>query len=878
MSNSFKKNSLFLTLIFVVACAIIFFLMGITYKNLQKLSDTSEMISHTYLVSQDIEKLYTSIKDIETAKRDYILTQDESLKIIINDKKKEIQNIYNSIEYLTKDNPVQQANLKELNKMIHFKYKIVDDALKLHYEKLEGKKLRENLLEGKAIMASIKSKIDEMVAIENNLLQERKSVFDYTKNSSPILIYIISLFSLGILGFAFYRINKDLKNISLVNNQLLLKEESSKLAEEIGNFGKWEWDVESNVYKFSDNIYRLLGHKPQSVPATLDFFMNHIHQDDRKYVDDIVAKMIVEKSFHPFKYRIIKEDTKEIRYFFANNRLIKDDNKREILLGTTTDITEQVSANQKIEERNIELEEKNKNLIISNETNQEAETVGHFGTWQWFFNEDKYYFSENLFRIFGLEPIKDNKNLSVFLPQIHPEDMPIVEEKMKEMIEKKHFEPFVHKIYRANDKELRYISVNNKLVEDKKIGKYLLVITVDVTEDIESQLTIERRNKELQDSYNQLVLSEEALKFGEEIGKYGNWQWNVKDDKWYFSENLYRILGAEPYSFEANLENFFKYMHPEDLDYVKEKAAEMVEIENLPAFTYRILRPSGEIVFVKSVGRPIFDKQGNKMVAGSTLDITEEVLKGEETLQKNRELEASNKELQAFNYVASHDLQEPLRKIETFISRLVEKDINNVSDSGKQYIERIQSSAKRMRVLINDLLQFSRTSRSDQKFEKTDLNEQLHYAINELNQIIEEKNAVINIEGTLPTTQAIPFQIQQLFINLIGNSLKYAKTDINPLITISIEKVNADSEVILPKNALGKFYKISFADNGIGFEQEFAHKIFELFSRLHGKTDYAGTGIGLAICKKIVENHHGYIYAKGELNVGSTFCVFLPEK
>jgi light-regulated signal transduction histidine kinase (bacteriophytochrome) len=272
----------------------------------------------------------------------------------------------------------------------------------------------------------------------------------------------------------------------------------------------------------------------------------------------------------------------------------------------------------------------------------------------------------------------------------------------------------------------------------------------------------------------------------------------------------------------------------------------------------------------------VINRSEKKILIGTTTDVTDEVLASLSLEQQNIELEASNKELLAFNYVASHDLQEPLRKIQTFVSRLSDKEYVNLSDSGKEFIDRINASVNRMRILIDDLLQYSRANKTEKVFENVNLNDLLENAKFDLAQSIEEKNAEIQSEE-LPTMTVIPFQIQQLFINIIGNSLKYSKQNVVPKIKISSKKVVAFEEEQIPKNTKDKFYKIIFKDNGIGFDKEYAEKIFVLFNRLHNKNEYAGTGIGLAICKKIVENHKGFIFAEGKPNKGSIFTIYLSE-
>lgn len=379
-------------------------------------------------------------------------------------------------------------------------------------------------------------------------------------------------------------------------------------------------------------------------------------------------------------------------------------------------------------------------------------------------------------------------------------------------------------------------------------------------------ITLKKTNADLR-------LTTESFNHAEEIGRFSSWQWHIDSGKLAFSDNHYHLLGLVPQSFEPTLENFLRYVHPDDRHIVEESIKLAVD-ENKPSvISFRIIRKDGQIRHIKSVAK-LTDFHNKAIFIGINSDITEQYLSNIALEDRNRELEKSNTELASFNHIASHDLQEPLRKIQTFISRIAEKDHQVLSPASQEYFSRIQLSVKRMRNLINDLLLFSRAGKTEKIFKKADLNTLLENAQQELMSDIEEKKAVIR-SVNLPELYVIPFQIQQLFMNLISNSLKYSQPDVPPVINIECEiddgPVNRTSE-----EKVRKYYKISVTDNGQGFEQEYAENIFTLFYRLHPKSESPGSGIGLSICKKIVENHNGFIFAFSKPGLGSTFTFFLP--
>jgi PAS domain S-box-containing protein len=257
-------------------------------------------------------------------------------------------------------------------------------------------------------------------------------------------------------------------------------------------------------------------------------------------------------------------------------------------------------------------------------------------------------------------------------------------------------------------------------------------------------------------------------------------------------------------------------------------------------------------------------------------DLTEKKKAEYELLQANEQLAQSNAELASFTYVASHDLQEPLRKIETFCNRILEKEKDNFSEVTQDYFKRVVSAASRMKNLIHALLDYSQANSNQIDIVPTDLNFILEEVRANLSEFIADNRVVIESSG-LPTLKVIPLQFNQLFLNIITNSIKYRRKGIDPKISIKADLINSSE---LPEEAnmkTGKCWRICITDNGIGFEQQYSNQIFELFQRLHGKAEYEGTGIGLAICKKIVLNHNGFIRATGAIGVGSVFEIFLPQ-
>lgn len=504
----------------------------------------------------------------------------------------------------------------------------------------------------------------------------------------------------------------------------------------------------------------------------------------------------------------------------------------------------------------------------------QAEILSEFGTWEWNLSTNIIIYSDNLYRILGVEPQSFEAGQTSFMKFIHPEDVSIVNTIFEKIVENESLPYSYFRIIRS-DGETRFLRSVGKLFIDNLGNKTVLGVTGDVTDEYNKNEILKSNYQDLIKVNNQLKIFDESSKQAEILGKYGSWVLDHDSLQFTYSDNQFRLLGCDPQSFNPSFKNLLKYVHPEDKPTVDKAYKKALLVMKIPTLNYRIIREDGKIRHFRTIAKPFTDLKGRQSIIGTTQDVTEDFNKSLQLKLRNTDLEKHIKELNEFNQVASHDLQEPLRKIQTFISRINDKDKENMTEIGKNYLSRMERASNRMRVLINDLLQYSKANRSEKNLTLTNLNEVLSNSLVELSQNIEDKKAIINYTE-LPVVNGIHFQLQQLFTNLLSNSLKYSKETSSPIIDISYSEIIAKTEALLKDKSTKKYYKINFTDNGIGFEQEQAEKIFLLFNRLHGKTEYQGTGVGLAICEKIVQNHKGAIFALSSPNEGATFSIYLP--
>lgn len=401
----------------------------------------------------------------------------------------------------------------------------------------------------------------------------------------------------------------------------------------------------------------------------------------------------------------------------------------------------------------------------------------------------------------------------------------------------------------------------------------VLVMSHDVTEQVVTRKAIEEseaRFRVLSNSMPQLI-----------------WTGDIAGNLTYYNQAVYNFSG-KTHEEIAN-DGWIEIVHPDDRQANIKKWIHAIATGEDFLLEHRFRRYDGVYRWQLSRAVPQKDDQGNiKMWIGTSTDIDEQKKMAEELesmvaartieiQQSNQQLMRTNKELEQYAYAASHDLQEPLRKIRVY-SNMVADHLKKQEDiASLQRLEKVLSSAERMSQLVHDLLDFSKLQEAEMMVESTDLNHILTNVMYDFELLLEEKNAIIRA-GNLPVIKASPVQMKQLFYNMVSNALKFSHTNRRPEITVTsrillneeVEKFNLNTDL--------RYFDICFSDNGIGFDKTYEKQIFQLFKRLHTKEKYSGTGIGLALCNKIVQLHHGCMYASSEEGSGSSFHIILPEK
>lgn len=588
----------------------------------------------------------------------------------------------------------------------------------------------------------------------------------------------------------------------------------------------------------------------------LEVFPELLEQKYPELLDQVVLNGKIVRENEAVAYIDIKGKLQKFYLDYQYTPLLEKDGEASGVMVTVSDVTSKVEARKKVED--------------AEERARLAVEIAEIATWDVNIATQDLIYSENLATIFGHEKTAKVTRAQV-RDQIHPDDKYILDEAYKVALKTSIYK-YEARVVKPDD-SISWIKAHGKIFfdENKKPVKMLGTI-MDITDEKNSQQTLiksEEKFRLLADSMPQHIWTSDGL---------GNLN--------YFNQSVYTYSGI-PVD-EIVKKGWLQIVHPEDREANVNAWMEAIKTGNDFLLQHRFRRHDGEYRWQLSRAMPQKDSEGKiQMWVGTSTDIQDQkdfTSKLEKEVQertaqlelKNKDLINMNIELQSFAYISSHDLQEPLRKIQTFASRLSDLDDQNISANAKTYLSRIEFAAKRMQTLIQDLLEYSRTNSAERIFIKSNLDDIADEIKSDFAERIEEKNAQL-IFHPLGEATIIPFQFRQLLHNLVGNALKFSRKGIAPEIEIKAKRIKGNSikhDINYPDKM---YYHLKISDNGIGFDAEYKERIFQVFQRLNTESEYAGTGIGLAIVKKIVENHKGMITASGEKDKGATFDIYIPE-
>lgn len=678
---------------------------------------------------------------------------------------------------------------------------------------------------------------------------------------------------------------KNSGNLMRQIDQALMESENQRLSWVLDTVGIGLWLNELPLGKLNwDERTKELFFVPPGTEPTIELFWSRIHPDDREPTALAVDIAIRDHTLYEIDHRVVDPVTGSVRWLRSSGQAIYSDDGTPVRFdGINYDITERRISDAIIkrnEERNRIMSEAASELLASQKPQEVIDNIClktmRFLKCQVFFNyllvpEVKKL---HLNAFFGIDETEAEKIewlestdtvcgcVAYYGQRIIAEDIQKSGDMRANLVRKYGVQAYCCHPLRSSDKVIGTLSFGT--TERTTFSNEEVSMMEAVSGLISVAFQRKRLEEELLHSRDELEKSGNKLDLALENANIGLWEWNLINDEVMLDSRTIKMMGLKPGSFKSTREEFERHVHEEDLEHIKKATSDTIK-NNLPYETiFRVKHPDGKSRYISAKALANRDAAGNLIsLTGVYFDITE-LREGTERLifKLNEELLRSNKELENFAYITSHDLQEPLRMVTSYTQLLELRYRDKLDDNAREYIQHAIDGAKRMYELINGLLNYSRISRKDIVLTDIEITKIIEIIESNLAVTIKEKNCTIEANN-LPVVKADQHQMIQLFQNLIGNAIKFCRK--NPHITISA--VHGRS-----------YHTFSISDNGIGIDPQYFERIFQIFKRLHPRDQYEGTGIGLAICKRIVENHGGKIWLESKPGKGSVFHFTIADR
>ena len=646
-------------------------------------------------------------------------------------------------------------------------------------------------------------------------------------------------------------------------NRLRQSENLYKQAQSLARLGNWTMELKTKDFTWSDEMYRIY-EITKDEKLTFNDWVNFIHPEEREEVLAYLDTCIKNKQSYEKIHRVVLRNG-TVKILERKGEFIYDEAGEPVkMIGTTQDVTTQQQVQQALKENQT---------FIKKIADATPSIIASYNV-----NTGNYVFiSEGLRKLLGYSPEQPMaEGVAFFINIVHPDDLAALTEKNAQALEKANKEPdnsefVIEFIYRMRHKngQYRWFHTYGTIFDRNASGKveHVLNISLDITDQIEASHKIKEQEHFIQHIAD---ASPTILYLFDTTG----------NRMAYANREVFFVLGYTPEEIEdMGAAVTTTIYHPEDIELLPERTESDKHFQHrdsMMQYECRIRTKDGHYKWML-VREVIFktDAEGKVLqILGAALDISKRKEMEQTILQNSFQLQQSNASLEEFAYVASHDLKEPLRKISTFGDRLAASQRSNLSPDGVVYLDKIIDASQRMQTMISDLLTVSMIT-GDRSYQQHSLQEILQDVLQTLEHKIEQKGARIHATP-LPAGNIIASQFRQLFQNLLSNSLKFTREGVQPLINITHRYLAPEQLEGYQLQKAARYLELKFEDNGIGFEDEYAGKIFAIFQRLHGRSEYEGTGIGLAICKKIVEHHGGIISAASVPGQGATFTIILP--
>jgi PAS domain S-box-containing protein len=642
--------------------------------------------------------------------------------------------------------------------------------------------------------------------------------------------FLTSYLTAAMLTFGFLLMSYDryITQHELAEEQIIQSEARLNEAQKLAKIGSWEFDLQTNELTWSKEQYHIFEMEETPADKLYELCRTKIHPDDIPQMDEAIRIGREKGEGVIYEHRVICKDG-SIKHLLGKGEVFKStDGKRNMLRGTVQDVTERKLAEESLH-------------IITQRLKQATEGA-KIGVWDFDVVNNVLIWEESMFSLYGIKREDFTGEYNAWESVIHPDDVDAANEEVLAAIRgESEFDTGFRVIW--PDQSVHYIKARATVLRDKT-GKATRMVGInwDITDSKKAEESV--------------IKSEKSLNDAQKLAKVGNWELNLNTMEQTWSREHYRIFELEETPADELYEAYRSKIHPGDVETLDKIVSDGINKGGSFVFEHRVVCNDGSIKFVIGKGETHMDSDGkNKIMRGTVQDVTEQK-KAAETNSKYAILQSKSKEMEQFAYIASHDLREPLLTIKNYAELFEEEYTGKLDEDATEYLKRISRASSRMDELIKGLLDYSRLSKV-KELQQVDCNKIMSEVLADLNLQLQNSEAKIEVKP-LPVLSAYPLEMKQLFQNLLSNAIKFRKKETIPQICISAETLKG-------------VWTFQFSDNGIGIEEADKEKIFSLFQQVHNRNEYAGSGIGLAYCKKIVELHHGNIWVESVPEKGSSF-------